>query len=90
METAGDVKSALELVRTAPFDVMISDIGLPDGSGLDLMRAARREQGQLRGIAVSGFGMEEDRCRSEEAGFETHLKKPVDFSTLRDALDVRQ
>ena len=89
VETAGDVKSALELIRSAPFDVMISDIGLPDGSGLELMREARREQGQLRGIAVSGFGMEEDCRRSEEAGFEAHLNKPIDFATLREALATR-
>jgi PAS domain S-box-containing protein len=86
VETAGDVASAVALVRSVQFDVLISDIGLPDGSGIDVMREAKRVQPRLRGIALSGFGMDEDTRRSAEAGFETHLNKPVDFAILQEAL----
>ncbi|MFP5284955.1 MAG: response regulator, partial [Thermoanaerobaculia bacterium] len=61
------------------------DLGLPDGSGLDLMRELGARHG-LRGIALSGYGMEEDVQRSREAGFETHLTKPVNLETLREAI----
>jgi CheY-like chemotaxis protein/anti-sigma regulatory factor (Ser/Thr protein kinase) len=86
VETAGDMASAMALVNTVQFDVLISDIGLPDGSGTDLMRAVHKRQPRLRGIALSGFGMEEDTRRSTEAGFEIHLNKPVDFAILQEAL----
>ena len=69
--------------------LVISDLGLPDGSGYDLMRKLRADH-RLRGIALSGFGMEEDVRRAEEAGFSRHLTKPVDFdlllSTIRELL----
>ena len=83
--TADSVGQALQLLDRARFDALISDIGLPDGTGCDLMRAAKERQG-LRGIALSGFGMEEDIRRSKEAGFDHHLIKPVDFGDLEDAL----
>jgi len=68
------------------FDVLISDIRLPDGSGLELMRRLRANQ-DIRGIAISGFGTEEDRQRSIEAGYGTHITKPVDFNRLLDAIE---
>ena len=60
---------------------MLSDLGLPDGSGQDLMRELASRYG-LRGIALSGYGMEEDIRRSREAGFLRHLTKPVDLQVL--------
>ncbi|HXY41404.1 MAG TPA: ATP-binding protein [Vicinamibacteria bacterium] len=66
-------------------DVLISDISLPDGSGLDLMREVRRTR-QVPGIALSGFGTEDDVRRSREAGFEEHLIKPVDVEHLLAAI----
>lgn len=63
----------------------MSDLGLPDGTGFDLMRELRDRHG-LKGIAVSGFGMEEDLRRSRESGFLEHLIKPVDIDKLRAAL----
>lgn len=83
--TATCVEDALEAVRTAPFDLVISDLGLPDGSGVDLMRILRRRHG-LSGIAVSGYGMEEDLRRSLEAGFVDHLVKPITFQRLENAI----
>jgi signal transduction histidine kinase len=66
-------------------DVLISDIGLPDGSGLDLIRNLRRER-PLPAIALSGFGTEQDSRRSREAGFAEHLTKPVYADKLLAAL----
>ena len=62
-------------------DLVISDLGLPDGTGMDLMRELRERYG-LPGIALSGYGTEDDVRRSLEAGFSRHLTKPVNFQTL--------
>jgi len=67
------------------FDLVVSDLGLPDGSGLDLMRQLRDSHG-IRGIALSGFGTAEDLEQSKAAGFAIHLTKPVDVSRLRMAI----
>jgi two-component system CheB/CheR fusion protein len=67
--------------------VLISDIGLPDGNGWDLM-ARFKAQGGGPGIAISGFGQEDDVERSRRAGFSEHLIKPIDFDALRDALEA--
>ena len=63
----------------------LSDLGLPDGSGLDLMRELAGRTA-LRGIALSGYGMEEDVRQSLEAGFAKHLTKPVNLQALQAAL----
>jgi PAS domain S-box-containing protein len=83
--TADSVASALAAARE-PFDVLVSDIGLPDGTGYDLL-ANLRQRGTIRAIALSGFGMEEDLARSRSAGFAEHLTKPVDIKRLHDAID---
>ncbi len=67
--------------RTRPVRLVISDLGLPDGSGYDLMRKLRADH-RLRGVALSGFGMEDDVRHAQEAGFSRHLTKPVDFDLL--------
>jgi signal transduction histidine kinase len=67
--------------RSHPIRLVISDLGLPDGSGTELMRELS-EKYHLPGIALSGFGMEDDVRRSEIAGFWRHLTKPVDFELL--------
>ncbi|MFL6197087.1 MAG: PAS domain S-box protein [Thermoanaerobaculia bacterium] len=66
-------------------DLVVSDLGLPDGTGQDLMRELSGRW-KLKGIAVSGFGMEEDIRRSYQAGFARHLTKPVDLESLRAAI----
>ena len=81
VKSAGDVATAVSLAEHHQFDLVISDLGLPDGSGLDLMRHLRERYG-LRGIALSGFGMEEDLVQSKAAGFSEHLVKPVSFDKL--------
>ena len=65
-----------------PFDLIVSDIGLPDGTGLDLMRRARAARGDLPGIALTGFGTVEDIEQSRQAGFTAHMTKPIDFNQL--------
>ncbi|HEX8371799.1 MAG TPA: PAS domain S-box protein [Chthoniobacterales bacterium] len=86
VKSGANVAEAVHLLETQEFDVLISDIGLPDGTGHDVMRAAKKQHKELRGIAVSGFGMEEDVRKSEDAGFRFHLNKPVDFSRLKELL----
>jgi signal transduction histidine kinase len=85
VETADSVATAMEAANAMPFDVLITDIGLPDGSGLDLMRQLRARR-PIKGIAISGFGMEEDLRKSEQAGFAEHLVKPVDLRLLETTL----
>jgi CheY-like chemotaxis protein len=67
------------------FDILISDIGLPDGSGYDLM-AELRQAHDVEGIALTGYGMDEDVQRSHAAGFAEHLTKPVRIELLDQAL----
>jgi len=88
VQMATDVASALQRMEEGEFDLLVSDIGLPDGSGLELMPkfAAAAGDRPIAGIALSGFGMPEDLERSFSAGFNEHLIKPVDFALLRKAL----
>ena len=68
------------------FDLIVSDIGLPDGTGLDLMRRVRATRGELPGIALTGFGTEEDIEQSRLAGFSAHMTKPIDFTQLESLI----
>jgi len=81
VQSADNVRSALDLSAKEEFDVLISDLGLPDGSGIDLMRTLRSGK-PLFGIALTGFGMEGDIRQSHEAGFKHHLVKPIDLNKL--------
>ena len=82
---AENVHDATELLHAHAVDVVLSDIGLPDGTGHDVISAAKRIQ-DVTGIALTGFGMVEDVQRCKEAGFDFHLTKPVDFAELRALL----
>lgn len=84
--TAGSYAGALKLCGDEEFDLLISDVGLPDGSGYDLMREIHQRRCAAKGIAVSGYGSEEDVEASIRAGFAEHLVKPVAFDALRDAI----
>ena len=83
---ANRIGLAEEVASQQAFDLVISDVGLPDGSGLDLMRKLRQQHG-LTGIALSGYGMDEDRAASVAAGFAEHFTTPVDSERLRAAVD---
>ncbi|MCA1658888.1 MAG: response regulator, partial [Verrucomicrobiaceae bacterium] len=86
VETASTVEAARDLAAKQKFDLVISDIGLPDGNGVDLMIELTRNYG-LRGIALSGYGMDEDFARTRNAGFIAHLVKPIDFERLNRVLE---
>ena len=81
VQSASTVQSALDLSKKEEFDVLISDLGLPDGSGIDLMRMLNSGR-PLLGIALTGFGMEGDIRQSHDAGFKHHLVKPIDLNKL--------
>jgi signal transduction histidine kinase len=85
VRVAGSLKSALAVAPDYNFDVLISDMGLPDGTGLDLMEKLCQDR-SVRGIALSGYGMEEDVQRSRNAGYAEHLTKPVDIHKLDTAI----
>lgn len=84
---AQGVAAAMAVVEAgASVDILISDLGLPDGNGLDLVKAVRAHQ-PVRAIALSGYGMEDDHQRSRDAGFEEHLVKPVNIADLMKAIE---
>ena len=79
VSTALSAAEALSAAHERRFDVVVSDIGMPGMNGYELARAlrARPEYGSARMVAVTGFAMYDDRDRALEAGFDTHLSKPV-------------
>jgi signal transduction histidine kinase/CheY-like chemotaxis protein len=82
---AHSAEQAVEKAHERDFDLLISDIGLPDRSGYDLMRELR-ESKSLPGIALSGFGSEHDVSKARAAGFAEHLTKPINFEQLEEAI----
>jgi len=83
--TAHSADQALARAHEQKFDLLISDIGLPDRSGYDLMRELHERKG-LRGIALSGYGMENDVTSAQAAGFSDHLTKPINFERLEESI----
>ena len=83
---AHNVRSAMETAARNSFDLLISDIALPDGSGTELMTYLRAIS-HIPGIAISGFGMNGDVQKSLDAGFIEHLVKPVKMESLEAAID---
>jgi CheY-like chemotaxis protein len=79
------IEEAYTVAEKEKFELVISDLGLPDGSGNELMAGLRSRYG-LKGIALSGYSQADDLNRSHEAGFVTHLTKPVSIGTLEKAL----
>jgi two-component system CheB/CheR fusion protein len=86
VQWAGDVAAALKLAAEHEFDLLLSDLGLPDGTGADLMRTLRQQGSVVPGIVLSGYGQDQDIARSREAGFAAHLVKPLIPRKLRDAI----
>jgi PAS domain S-box-containing protein len=83
---AGDRRSALHIMASQNFNLILCDIGLPDGSGYEVVSEAKRQH-PVKAVAITGFGTEADVRRSTEAGFDFHLVKPVDLRELQDVLD---
>jgi CheY-like chemotaxis protein len=86
---AENMMDALRIAEHEQFDLLLSDIGLPDGSGHELVKRIR-EKRSVMAIAVSGFGMEEDVRRSRDAGFFDHLTKPVSLDRLQQVIEQVQ
>ena len=86
VRTASCVRDALDIACTQPIDLVISDVALGDGTGHELMRELR-DRCPVVGIAVSGYGMEDDVRRSHESGFAEHLVKPIDPGQLKAAIE---
>ena len=82
---AENMTEALRIAEEHDFDILLSDIGLPDGSGLELLRRIRTMR-DVPALALSGFGMDEDIERSRDAGFSDHLTKPVSIDRLQAAI----
>jgi two-component system CheB/CheR fusion protein len=89
---ARGIREALKYAMTTPaqhracaFDILISDLDLPDGNGRDLMRNLGKHY-PIRGIAISGHGMKEDVDNSIAAGFSYHITKPVNWQELKAAI----
>jgi CheY-like chemotaxis protein len=81
VKTAASAAVALALAKDETFDVMVSDIGLPDTTGYELMKEIKARY-SIKGIAMSGYGMDEDLRKSREAGFSDHIVKPANIAQL--------
>jgi CheY-like chemotaxis protein len=86
VSAAATVMAAVQALNEGIFDVIVSDIGLPDGSGYAVIAQAKQKQPSIRAIALTGFATEQDAHFSREAGFDFHLTKPLDFHELRTLL----
>lgn len=84
--TAGNVREALILLGDLRFDVLVSDIGLPDGSGLELVAAAKNRQPWKKTVALTAHERAEEKELGLLAGFDEYLTKPFDFHQLRSLL----
>ena len=84
--TAKTIAGARDRLKGMHFDVLISDLTLPDGDGLDLVREAKKNHEALKTIALTGRTTAEERQLGLDAGFDWYLTKPVDFQELRQAL----
>jgi CheY-like chemotaxis protein/two-component sensor histidine kinase len=85
VKTASNVAAALTMVQSESFDVLVSDIGLPDATGYELMEQIRSRY-SMKGIAMSGYGMDEDLRKSRAAGFSDHIVKPANVAQLERAI----
>jgi len=84
--TAPDYQTACRILDASPFDVLLSDIRLPDGDGCDLAMKAKSKQ-SLVAIALTALGTVQDEQRAASCGFDHYFVKPVDFHCLRFVLD---
>ena len=86
VQATASLSEAVEAFRHQPFDLLITDLGLPDGSGHDLLARLRFIR-PVKGIVLSGYGMDSDVSKSRAAGFSEHLTKPVQIALLLGAID---
>jgi PAS domain S-box-containing protein len=84
--TAENMHSAMQIIADGDIDVILCDVGLPDGSGYELIAQARQKR-SIKAVAITGFGTDEDVRRAKDAGFDFHLVKPVDLHDLQTVLE---
>jgi CheY-like chemotaxis protein len=84
--TAANVHDALDLLDALAFDVLLSDIGLPDGNGFELATQARQRQPLRCAVALTAYASDEDREHGFRAGFDRYLTKPLDLAVLQNVL----
>lgn len=87
VKTAATVRAALDILQSTQLDLLVSDLGLPDGNGFQVMRELAKIS-KAKGIAVSGYGMEDDLERSSLAGFSAHLTKPINVQELQETIQL--
>lgn len=89
VSVAGSAKDAIALARTRHFDIVVSDIGMPEMNGYQLAEALRQIHGYetVPMVAVTGYSMFDDRNRSLTAGFNEHLTKPIDPRAFLDLIE---
>ena len=85
VHVAGTVGEALRVASDEALDLIISDVGLPDGRGTDLLRTVRARR-PIPGIALTGYGAPDDVRETSDAGFAAHLTKPIELQSLREAI----
>jgi CheY-like chemotaxis protein len=81
IEAVPNVATGLEAVECGEFDLLLCDLGLPDGTGIDFIETVRKSR-KTPAIALTGFGMQQDVDRAQRAGFDAHLTKPVNLQKL--------
>jgi DNA-binding response OmpR family regulator len=86
VQGASSAAEALELLRAEQFDLMISDIGMADTDGYNLIRQVRRQKGEqgehIPAIALTAYARTQDRIRALDAGYNSHVAKPVDIKEI--------
>ena len=85
VDAAATVADARSMASNGRYDLLISDLGLPDGDGMDVVRAFAQHQ-SAPSIAMTGYGMDEDIRRCRDAGFTAHVTKPVGFDRLNELI----
>ncbi len=84
--SAANMQDALRLLENLRFDVLVSDIGLPDGTGLELVVEAKKRQPWKKTVALTAHGRSKEKELGLQAGFDEYLTKPFDFHQLRSLL----
>ena len=82
---AANVATALKMDSVHEYDLLLTDLGLPDGTGIELLTKLHARH-PVRAVAMSGYGMETDLVKTREAGFNEHLIKPVAMDRLKQIL----
>jgi len=79
---ASSAREALDLLRTDNFDLLISDIGMADTDGYNLIKQVRQNGELIPAIALTAYARTQDRLRALDAGYNTHVAKPVEIKEL--------